>query len=311
MSEANATSAEDPRALRQALLLNAVSMNFMAVASVVNKFALQYVSAGQAAFLNSIFVVSLLLVRNGDVRRLRAFRLPILWVIGVSDALGVVLLYVSLDLISPVLVGFLGRLYTVFAILLGVVVLRERLTWTQWLIAVVALGGTVLFVDVSLVDSTSWLGVGAAVAYTLMFAVSNLLAKVASRSADPGTILVTNKVVSVVIVGLYVLLTDGMRGWVAHPTGVALVFLSAVLGNLLGLLFFYRGIRVMRFATINLIRSAGPLLTTLYAWPFFPVPITTSRIVGAVLLLGSVALLTISEHRSTRAIRSAKVEPVS
>jgi drug/metabolite transporter (DMT)-like permease len=287
------TSAENRNLYSRGIFLNVISMAIMNLAPLINKFALGYIDAISAAFYNTFFVLLFsylaILFRGRRVSVKKAGNL--LWIIGFFDALGVIFLYASLDLISPVMVGFLGRLYTVFAVVLSIIFLKERIGRRESVLMGIAILGLFMFVTKGL-DFSNALGIMAAIAYTFCFAVSNLLAKMATATENTNDIIFYNKFVSFGFVFAYSVLTGRMEIVNVNWIGIGYVFFVAFFCNFIGLILFYNGLQYVEFNLVNLIRSVGPILVVLYSWYFFPEPLSLMNIVGGFLLLASVTLLT-------------------
>jgi drug/metabolite transporter (DMT)-like permease len=104
------------------------------------------------------------------------------------------------------------------------------------------------------------------------------------------TVLLYSKGGALMTLLLFGTMTGGWSGVVASPTGVAWVTLSAAI-SVVGLGLGYAGLRYLDFAKANALRSFGPVLISLYAWPFFPVRLTPLNVGGALTLVIAVAVL--------------------
>ncbi|WP_446455962.1 EamA family transporter [Tuanshanicoccus lijuaniae] len=110
------------------ILLSFLSVVIMAITPVTNKLSLHTLTPIQASFYNAllstVFSFTLLVIRKQKVT-LTFNRYLIL--VGVFNTVGIILQYVSASLLDPVTIGLLGRFYTVFAVLLSILVLKEKL----------------------------------------------------------------------------------------------------------------------------------------------------------------------------------------
>jgi len=301
--------------MSQGLRLVIISVALMQLAPVLNKFAVETVEPYAAAVINT----ALICLMAGVARIVRPIagstvvrRRGLLVLLACADAAGVLLLYLSLDLVSPVMFAFLGRLYVVFAVLLGVTILGERLGRLEVALVAASIVGSFVFSFGGVAD-VSALGVVFVVAYTFAFAFSNLLAKVAVISSSPLTVILYNKAI-----GLVVLTAGGLAsgrltaidkgdGGGRLTRALLLLGAAAVLSNGIGLILFYESLRYLDFHFVNIVRSVGPILGAACAWPWFRVDFSRLNWVGAALLLGSAAVLAAS-HDGQRSPR-APVEP--
>lgn len=283
-----------PMNTRKGILLNVLSITVMAFAPVINKFAISggHISVAKAACLN-IFYSLLLgwLFARIRKQKLRFVRNRAMWVVGITNAAGLILMYTALDMLSPVTLGFLGRFYMVFTILLSVVVLKERITSREWGLIALALVGMFLFQAQGGLQVGSWIGVGIALAYTFFFSLTNLTVKLVVHDVDANSILFSNNVITIGFVLLYALWVGEGNLQQIDWTGTGMIFLSAFCANFLGMLLYYEGLKHIEFTKANIIRSSGVLLAAAVAYPFFPIQLTVMNVAGAILLLGSVLLL--------------------
>jgi drug/metabolite transporter (DMT)-like permease len=290
-------SLEGPAAWNKGLVLNVLSVTLMSLSPVLNKFSLERLSSAQAAFFSSLFTI-LFSYANLRLRghRLVFVRNRVLWLVGLLNAAGVICLFTSLELLSPVMVGFIGRFYIVFAILFSVFYLKEAPSRPQVLCIGAAIAGTFLFVGKEL-DISSLMGVATALLYTFFFAWTNVLVKVSVKNLDTSLIhFYSNSISSIFVLG-YLLARGEVLLLRFDKVGLGLVCLSALLGNFLGLLLFFEGLKHIEFSKANLIRAMSPVLVAAFSWPFFPVEMSPMNLSGALLLLASVIGLTLYEGR--------------
>ena len=282
--------------------LNIGSVAIMAVAPLLNKFALGTVAPSIAALIASgwaLLFSGVLCIARKQSLALRRRDLP-LFASGFASAVGTILLFESLARISPVLVGLIGRFYVVMSVLLAYFVLRERPAKSDWICGGLAIIGAAIFVPKG--GGGTMLGVGFAIAYTFLFALSNTLAKTNLSRCSAESQLYITTLVTVLTLCAYV----GIRGVTTSVPlrAVGLLAGSAFCGTFLGLWLFYQGLKYIDFYTANVIRTTSPVWVALFAWPFFPVPITWDFVVGSGLMLGSLLALGILKARRARAARS-------
>ncbi|KEO82835.1 DMT family transporter [Tumebacillus flagellatus] len=279
---------------RKGILLNVLSICFMAFSPVLNKTAISggHISVTKAAFLNIAY--SLLLgfvlavIRK---QKLRFVRNKAMLIVGFTNAAGLILMYIALDMIGPVTLGFLGRFYLIFTLLLSVVILKERITSREWGLIALAIAGLFLFQAQGGLTISSWAGVGIAMAYTFFFSLTNITVKLVVKDVDSNSILFSNNVITICFLLVYALCTG--EGNLQHldVSGAGMIFVSAFCANFMGMLLYYEGIKYIEFSKANVIRSSGVLLSAAIAYPFYPVHLTLANILGAAILLGSVISL--------------------
>src|SRR6185312_3993816 len=92
------------------ILFTLFSVLSNSITQVLNKFALIHMTPTNAAFLNSAVSMILTgLIVAGQRKKFPMNRFRSFFVIACCHALGLILLYTSLNLLNPVTVAFLGR----------------------------------------------------------------------------------------------------------------------------------------------------------------------------------------------------------
>jgi drug/metabolite transporter (DMT)-like permease len=269
----------------------------MSLSPLINKFSLGFFDPFYAALFNSIFAAIFCYLYSIIIREKISFiKNKYLWLIGLTNALGLVCLFISLSYLSPVTVGFLGRFYIIFAILLAVIMLKERFKRIDTLLIITAIVGTFLFVDKE-GNLDSYIGIITALLYTFLFALTNTLVKRTVNTHNSNSILFYNNAISAILIFLFIVISGNLSFQNIEVEGLLLLMVSAFFSGFLGLLLFYNGLKYIKFSLANLIRSTGPIIVALYSWWFFPVELTFSNIFGAILLLGSVIIVTIKPKR--------------
>lgn len=279
--------------------LNIISVLIMSLAPIINKFALGHVNPVQAALLSSIFaLVFCYLYARIIGESITIIKNKYIWLIGLFNALGVICLYSSLNMLSPISVGFIGRFYIVFALLLSVVMLKEKFGRREFYLIILAIVGTFLFVEKDS-NYSSLLGIGLALCYTFFFALTNTLVKITIKNVSSNTVLFYNNGISIIFIFVFAMISgESLSISNINYQGITLILLSAFLSGFLGLLLFYEGLRHIDFSLANLIRSLGPIIVAIYSWPFFPIDINVYNITGATFLLISVILLSRKSNTS-------------
>lgn len=151
---------------RVGLLLNLMSVAVMAVTPVMNKWSMNTLSPLAASFYNALVSLVLTFITIGATHtKLIWVKSPVIWVLGLTNCLGIVLQYLSLFFLDPVSVGLIGRFYIVFAILLSVFLLHERFDRREIVPIGLCIAGTALVSDFS-GRMTDMLGLVCAFGYT-------------------------------------------------------------------------------------------------------------------------------------------------
>ncbi|KYG31949.1 DMT family transporter [Alkalihalobacillus trypoxylicola] len=277
--------------MKKGISLNVASVMIMSLTPLLNKFSLDYFHPLYAALLNCLFAglfcFIYALIKKEKVIWIMNKKI---WMIGLTNAVGLVCLFISLDYLSPVTVGFLGRFYTIFAIILAVLILKEKLKRLDMILILIAILGTFLFVEKG-ATMDSYLGIAVAIFYTFFFALTNTLVKISLKEVSANMLLFYNNMISILFIFLFMSVTGNLSYISFNVNGMLFIFIGALLSGFLGLILFYEALRYIHFSLANLIRATGPILVAIYSYWFFPVELTFLNILGAVLLLCSIVLI--------------------
>lgn len=215
----------------------------------------------------------------------------------VLNAIALVLLYVSLQQLSPIIVSLTGRLYVVLCAVLAVAVLRERIGWREWTLILTSSAATVVFLH-GQVDRTSVLGVLAAITYVVCFAVANLVAKRFGPDIAPATALLWSRGLAALTLPILGLILEGKSFLQVEPWAAAWVLVGSIFSMFGGLMLYYRALGMAPFALVNALRALGPLFVFLYSMPLTHTSLTWTQALSGVICISSVAILSSSKPRT-------------
>ena len=210
------------------------------------------------------------------------------------NASAAILYYTEIDMTSPALVSFFGRLKTVYVVLLGVLLLRERLNRLEWIGAAVTIAGTLII---------AWRGGEVlnavfliALVENLLMATSQIMAKFAVRHVPP-LVLAGYRGVGISLIVLVYALLRGQWQWVS-PSTFGVIAVGASIGPLMGHVMNYASLARMDAGKAAIVSAVQPVLVTLYTAALFGVWPTVQQAFGGVLAVAGVVL--VFRARSTR-----------
>ncbi|PYZ97554.1 multidrug DMT transporter permease [Alteribacter lacisalsi] len=274
-------------------VLNLFSVVMVATGPLLAKFGLVTASPGQAALVNTFTIATASLLYGFAVKSpVTFYRDRKVFILALFNFLGVIFLFISLDLLSPVQIGFLGRFYTVFAVILSVLILKETISRREWGWIALAVAGAFVFMETGSGYTSQAAGSVFALLYTFFFALTNICIKLTlTEKREANSLLFTSNMVT----GFLVLLYAGGSGdlhlaeWTFYSTGM--IVLSSLLSGFSGTILLYAALKYLRFAIANATRAFSPVILAALSYPFFPVPLTWQNIIGATILLCSVVCL--------------------
>ncbi|MED4456365.1 DMT family transporter [Metabacillus fastidiosus] len=278
-------------------LYNIASILMMGIGPLLSKFGLLHISISMAAAINAITIILASYIWGLiSKKHINIYLTKDVTILAICNSIGVVLMYISLDLLSPVQVGFLGRFYTVFAVVLSFVILKEKITSSEWSLIVLAIIGTFMFITPSDNGIIDILGIISAILYTFFFALSNVLIKITMTDGrDSNSLLFTNNLWTLLIIALYLFIFND--NWNLSISGVGLTALAALMTGFLGTLFLYEALKRIRFSIANVMRATSPIILAIVSYPFFPIKLTFFNIFGAVVLILSILIIGIVDFQ--------------
>ncbi|MFT4413648.1 DMT family transporter [Fredinandcohnia humi] len=286
--------------IQKGYMYNLLSVLMVAIGPLFSKFGLLYISPAKAAILNVITVITAsYLFGYFSKRKVQFYVEKEIILLALFNSLGVIFLFLSTDLLSPVEIGFIGRFYTVFAVVLSVVFLHEKLTKREIIFIVIAVLGAFLFVKKDGLELSDIGGTLCAILYTFFFALTNIfIKKTMSTEKSSNSILFTNNCITLLFVCLYSLVSGDIFDGEYSLKGIGFITLSSLLAGFLGTILLYEAIKYLRFSIANVMRAFSPLLLACISFPFFPIKITLQNTLGACLLLISIFLLTLGDKKN-------------
>lgn len=279
--------------LKKGHIFNFLSVLALAVGPLLSKFGLLQISPGYAALINAATIVAASFLYNLTGKNKVSLILEKnVILLALFNSLGVIFLFLSIELLSPVEIGFLGRFYTVFAVLLAVLLLKERLSRVEVIFSCSAVAGVFLFVEPGGDYTENLLGSSFALLYTFFFALTTIyIKKTMSADKNSNSLLFTNNIFSMGIISVYVVAGGEGAGGAFSLEGAGFIILSSLLGGFLGTLLLYEALKYLRFSIANVTRAFSPLLLAIISYPFFPIEITLKNTAGAILIVGSILFL--------------------
>lgn len=289
--------------------LNTASVFLAASTPLLSKFALHDAGAPLVAFVSTacaLVCCVVLCASRGDSLRITR-QDTAMFGSGLANAAGVIMQMESLSRVSPVLLGFISRSYILISIGLALLVLKERPRRGDWICGGIALLGLGIFIPKEL--GATLTGVLLALGYSFLFALSNLLARITLSARPTSSQLYVNTLVTFLFIAAYAAIKHDLAP-VSGRT-MALLALSGVCGSFGGLWLYYEGLRRIDFYTANVIRATSPLWVTVFAWPFFPVAITPSFVIGGTLMIASLVGMAALKAGEEQPVETAAASPRS
>jgi uncharacterized membrane protein len=288
--------------LQKGHVFNLLSVLMVALGPLFSKFGLLNLPPSKAALVNALTILFASFIFGLVTRKTVTiyFDKSIL-LLGLFNTLGVIFMFLSINLLSPVEIGFIGRFYTVFAVLLSVFFLKEKLSKRELIFTIVAILGVFLFIDKGGNYGDHLIGSAFAVLYTFFFALTNVfIKKTMSGTKSSNSILFSNNCFTLLIVTVYALASGELVEGGFHFEGVGFIILSSLFAGFGGTILLYEALKYLRFSIANVTRAFSPLLLAVISYPFYPIEITLQNTVGAIVLVVSIFMLSMEDKEHNR-----------
>ncbi|SDR12676.1 DMT family transporter [Virgibacillus salinus] len=285
--------------LQKGHMFNVLSVLMLAVGPLLSKFGLLQISPAKAALINVLTIITACFLLGFFTKNYVKFYFEKdIILLAIFNSLGIIFLFLSIDLLSPVEIGFLGRFYTVFAVILSVIFLNEKLSRKETFFITFAILGAFLFVEVGGDYTNNIIGSLFAITYTFFFALTNIFIKKSmTKQKSSNSIMFTNNCISLFFVLIYALILGELFNGNYSYEGIGFLIISTLFGGFLGTLLLYEALKYLRFSIANVTRAFSPILLAVISYPFFPIEITIKNTIGALILIISILLLTVGEKK--------------
>ncbi len=188
---------------------------------------------------------------------------------------------------DPTVVSFFSRSETIFSLLWGVLLLKERLTRWQWLGAAIAVigaglmtyrGGNIIF----------WVLMLALVG-NFFNSLTSLIAKKNVKNVPPNVLGVARTIGLTVIMGSMALAT----GELTIPSTPTMLWMigGSFFGPFLSFVLYYNGLKWIDMSQATIIRATQPLFVAVYSLALFGSLISPLQLTGGLIILAGVMLM--------------------
>lgn len=245
------------------------------------------------------------------------FSNKIVLLIGVTNGLGCLFLFMSIQHLHPIVSGLLSRNQIVFAMVFSIFFLDERFSRAQIVGIFAMIIGSFMSVYKGLAD-LSFLGFMCSLAYCFLFSLSSFLTKKYAKKESNIKIILISKLCSLLVVGLFSYTVGYSSLTEMSIESLFYIVLSVICSSVMGLYFFLVSLKNANYSSVNIIRATGPIFVVIFTIPFFNLDCSEFNIVGMFLLFSSSILVLTSGSTQTTCPkdkykedwRSKKLNPV-
>ncbi len=210
-----------------------------------------------------------------------------LMLIGLASSAANYFFFSAIKIGDPTIVSFFSRSETIFSLLWGVLLLKERLTRWQWLGAAIAVvgaglmtyrGGTIIFLVLMM-----------ALVGNFFNSLTSLIAKKNVKNVPPNVLGVARTIGLTVIMGTLALATGALT--VPGTTTLLWMIGGSFFGPFLSFVLYYNGLKWIDMSQASIIRATQPLFVAIYSLALFGSFISPLQLAGGLIILAGVVLM--------------------
>jgi drug/metabolite transporter (DMT)-like permease len=261
---------------------------------ILNSVNIETMNILLSVFANILFV--LVFVFSGGLFHFKAIMRNLRRVALVGFVTAVAALFYAYGILvsGPTTAIFLLQFSTVFTILFGFAVLKERFTRLELVSVLVAVVGVFVLaygdLAVQVVSTVVLLGA------SLLNASASLLSKVYVKKINPVALAGGNSFFVLLFIFSYALLLGRLN--TAFPSSVLVyAVLGAVTGVVVSFILLYKALEVYDVSKVATIMTAQPFLTAVWSFVLLSLVPSTNQLMGGVLIVIGVVVLSLTKEK--------------
>jgi drug/metabolite transporter (DMT)-like permease len=284
---------------RKGIMFSVLASVMFGLYPVFVKLLLNSVNVGTMNVLltlfSTLFFVLMLVAFNGIAPlKVIATNWKKIGPIGLFTAAFALLYAYGISISGPTTAAFLLQLSTVFTIILGIVVLKERFTKAEGIGILVAVVGVFILAYGEL--SLAVFGTVILLFASVLSALTNLLSKVYVKNIRPVTLASGNSM----FVSLFIVAYVGLFGnFQVNIASEALVFaaIGAIIGIVLSIILFYKALEVLEVSKTVTIKTMEPFLTAVFSFAILSLVPNANQLLGGVMIVIGVIVLSLCKSK--------------
>jgi drug/metabolite transporter (DMT)-like permease len=277
----------------QGMLLSLTSAACMGITYVASKYVLRSINPETFVvfwFAMGSFYALMLLLRRGKQGTLVAEGNPWreLMGVGVASAVSIILFFYAIQIIDPAIVSFYTRADNVFAVLMGVLFLRERFNSLEGVGIGIALVGSL--VTTYRGGNLLLIGLGLCLMSSVLEGVVVVLVKLAVRKVSPLVVIFYRSLLASGIALAYGVATGRLQ----MPAGRTLLIIAgaSLAGSFMANVTFYASLARIDITRATAIKTLQPFFVLMAAYAVFTtLPTSRQLLGGGIIVTGILCLL--------------------
>ena len=255
--------------------------------------------------LTLVVIVSPILWRYRSVFRhlSRNSLLCLFFIGGVGSAIGTLAFTEAFRYLNPTVVILLQKLQPIVAILLAYWFLKERIEgqFIRWAAIILSGSFIMMWPDLRLLSDAQWhyssdsmsllKGYGFTLVAVAAWGAATVCGKYLSHQNVPANAIMSGRFVAGLLVLLPLAMVQSDSLISIESVDLSLIVVMALLSGLIGMWFYYRGLKTVPAQLATLAELSFPVFAAAINWFFLDKSLTTYQVVGAaILILGNIGL---------------------
>lgn len=238
---------------------------------------------------------------KGDFKHLRSLKLKeyrIFLLLGVIEIVTTSTFYIALKTIpDPAVTSFLGNMFVVFLVLLGVIFLKERFTKLESIGVVITILGAfaVGYNGGHSIKDFFVAGTGVVMINTFTAALSSIFAKKAVEKHPPTLINLNRTLFMFVFGAIYFAISD--ETFYLPTSALKNIVIGVVLGPILGILLIYTSYKYIEASRSSVFQGLKGVFVLLGTYIYFSTLPNTIQLIGGMGSIIGVMIMTLSKAK--------------
>lgn len=243
----------------------------------------------------------LVTLKSGSFTQLKGLKLKeyrIFMYLGIIEIITTTTFYMSLNKIpDPAVTSFLGNMFVVFLVLLGVIILRERFTKLESLGVVITIAGAfaVGYQGGKTIADFFVPGTGLVLINTFFAALSSIVAKKAIGKYAPN-IINFNRTLFMFVFGLGYFLISG-DNLTIPATALKNITIGVILGPVVGILLIYMSYKYIEASRSSVLQGLKGVFVLIGTFIYFRTLPNNIQLIGGIVSLTGVMVMTMSKAK--------------
>jgi len=252
----------------------------------------------------SIWSLIILLARRDIIKFLKKLREHWLFFLyfGTSEAFATFLFFYMVKKLNPSLVSFIINLQPLFIILLGFIILSEKLNVYEGIGGAIAIAGTIIITYAS--PEAGLVSIAVLLFMTLVYSLNTVLVRLKVKGIPAIFIAIFRVYTLFALYSIYLLL----QGKLNIPSKFAMlnIIVGSLLGPVLATYSLYQALKYLKAANVSIIKTIQPFLVVLATYIVLGEKLKFSQLIGGIIIILGINILIMGNRTNIKNAFSKK-----